>query len=241
MLTPAGQAPHRSVWVCAALALLVFLALGACAPEHRERASAAGAIAIGELQSLSGPLATRGAAFHRGFASAIEARNASGGVRGRAIEVQTLDDRSRAGDAELGAARLVRERRVVLVFGGSSSELLQAFAGSCGDVPIVSPFGSGLSALEPRAGGAWVAGLNASETPSADDEALGRACGELVCTAIERTRTFEPVDLWRAIGSVRSVRVGNDDRAAVREDQARAFDAWWLARERARAAQSASK
>lgn len=225
---------HRIVVACVALACCAL----ACSGETR-RAHARGregTILIGEFQSLSGANEVRGLAFHRGLLRALEQCNASGGVLGRRVEAQVYDDRSSSADAALAVRRLIDEERAVVLVGASSLELLRAAAAASGEVPIVSPFGDGLVALDDEH---WIVGAGARETASSEDEALGQACGALVCAAMETTRTFEPPDLWKALAAQRQVGGSAPDRplhAFASAEQAAAFEAWTRARERARAA-----
>lgn len=220
---------------------IVWCAL-ACSGETRHAHARAGdgSILIGEFQSLSGANEARGLAFHRGFTRALEQCNESGGVLGRRVEAQVYDDRSSGADAALAVRRLIDEEHAVVLVGASSIELLRAAVAESGEVPIVSPFGDGLVALD---GEHWIVGTGARDTASNDDEALGQACGALVCAAMETTRTFEPPDLWKALAAQRQVGGSAPDRplhAFATAEQAAAFDAWTRARERARAAAAQS-
>src|SRR5262245_43681722 len=55
-----------------------------------------GAILVGHFASMTGPEATWGSSTDQGIHLATEERNARGGVKGRPIEVITLDDASKA-------------------------------------------------------------------------------------------------------------------------------------------------
>lgn len=192
----------------------------------------AGPILVGEFQSLSGPESARGLAFHRGFALALDEQNARGGVYERPLELQTYDDRGRADDAARAMSRLVHEAHAVLVVGGSTAELAAAAAAESAGVPFVSPAPGAAHVNVVRAQGAaraehsGTAGLASSTsagalpaTPAAQafralyrsahdgaepdlDAARGYDCGQLALRAMERTRTFDPSDLWDALDAL---------------------------------------
>jgi hypothetical protein len=196
--------------------LLLIVAL-ACAPEQRPHrpAPGSGSILIGEFQALSGPGSERGLAFHRGLLLALDEQNARGGIDGRLLEVQTLDDRGRTAESALAMRRLVTEARVVAVVGGSSLPAVEAAASEAQGVPFLAPFGTGLREEHghalwiglaagdppPSLDAAFVVGYRAAhggELPGAD-EAVGYDCGLSLCAGMLRARTFDAGDLWRAL------------------------------------------
>ncbi len=96
-----------------------------------------GAFPVGEVGSFSGTGAERALVFHGGFQRAIEECNARGGVRGRRIELQVLDDRGRAEEARIGAQRLAAEIGAVAIACASDENVHKALLEGARGVPIV--------------------------------------------------------------------------------------------------------
>jgi branched-chain amino acid transport system substrate-binding protein len=130
----------------AALLAIAALAFGCdeLAPQSRSmqsRDTGAGPIVIGHFGSMTGSEATFGQSTDRGVRLAIEERNAKGGVRGRPIQLITLDDAGKSQEAGTTVTRLITEYHVTAVLGEVSSSLSLAggrVAQKYG-VPMISP------------------------------------------------------------------------------------------------------
>src|SRR5262249_58750489 len=94
----------------ASMRYALLLALVAC------RASG-DAIVVGEFASLSGSEATFGQSTHQGVALAVKEINAAGGVKGRRIELRTLDDAGQVQEAGTVVTRLVTSEKAVAIIG----------------------------------------------------------------------------------------------------------------------------
>lgn len=216
------------------------LVVAACGVEREPapRAPGEGPILVGEIESLSGPRASTGLAFHRGFALAIAEQNARGGIDGRAIEVLTLDDRGVVADAERAMRRLVEDERAVAIVGGTTEELARAATKHAHGAPFVSPSTKDLARDADGNACLGLGGRNGTpseafrigwraQRPGVEpgiDEATGYDCGLVLCAAMERTRTFDPPDLWSALLEARVPRGALDVPVAASEDAKRAFE-----------------
>ncbi|HEY5934735.1 MAG TPA: ABC transporter substrate-binding protein, partial [Kofleriaceae bacterium] len=100
-----------------------------------------GSIKIGHYASLTGEEATFGISTDNGVKLAMEERNAAGGVKGRKIELKTLDDGSKATEAGNVVARLINEDKVVALIGevASSASLAGGKVAQDRGVPMISP------------------------------------------------------------------------------------------------------
>jgi len=100
-----------------------------------------GTIVIGHFGSMTGSEATFGQSTDKGVRLAIEERNAHGGVRGRPIELVTLDDAGKSQEAGTTVTRLITEHHVVAVLGEVASSLSLAGGRVAQQyrVPMISP------------------------------------------------------------------------------------------------------
>jgi branched-chain amino acid transport system substrate-binding protein len=97
------------------LSLPLLVLLASC------RGGGSDSILVGEYASLSGSEATFGQSTHQGIALAVKEANAAGGVRGKKIELRTLDTASRAEQAGTVVTRLVTDDKVVALLGEAAS------------------------------------------------------------------------------------------------------------------------
>lgn len=129
-------------WTAATLALAVlFVALGGVAgcdnlggKKKEEGGSGSstpteastGPIKIGHYASLTGNEATFGNSTDQGIRLAVEERNAAGGVKGRKIELITLDTASKASEGGTVVTRLITQDKVVALLGEVASSITLA-------------------------------------------------------------------------------------------------------------------
>lgn len=131
---------NHLISLVAALALL----LTGCPPKNEGGTATAprtGDILIGEYGSLTGPQATFGQSTHNGIMMAIDAVNASGGIRGRKIKVLTEDDQSKQEEAANAVTKLISQNSVLAILGevGSSNSLAAAPICQANKVPMLTP------------------------------------------------------------------------------------------------------
>lgn len=96
--------------------------LAACGGEAATSGSAKGAIRIGVLAEMSGPLAPYGQSIDRSARLAVDQINAAGGVLGRKLSVSTLDTATSAAKASDLAKQLTLRDKVDLVIGPAGSD-----------------------------------------------------------------------------------------------------------------------
>ncbi|HET7501048.1 MAG TPA: ABC transporter substrate-binding protein [Kofleriaceae bacterium] len=103
--------------------------------------SGVGPIVIGHFASMTGSEATFGQSTDKAIRLALAERNAAGGVRGRPVELITLDDASKSQEAGTAVTRLITEHRVTAILGEVSSGLSLAGGAVAQSyhVPMVSP------------------------------------------------------------------------------------------------------
>ena len=100
-----------------------------------------GPIVIGHFGSMTGSEATFGQSTDKGVRLAIEERNAKGGVKGRPVELVTLDDAGKSPEAGTAVTRLITEHEVRAILGEVASSLSKA-GGAVAQayrVPMISP------------------------------------------------------------------------------------------------------
>lgn len=99
------------------------------------------AIVIGHFASMTGSEATFGVSTDNAIKLAIEERNAKGGVKGRKIELVTIDDAGKASEAATAVTRLINDHKVVAVLGevASGRSLAGAPIAQRAKIPMISP------------------------------------------------------------------------------------------------------
>ncbi len=100
-----------------------------------------GPILFGHVASLSGSEATFGTSSDHGIRLAVEEQNAKGGVKGRKIEVKTLDNQGKPEESAVAATRLISQDHVNILLGevASSRSLAMAPIADKFQVPMISP------------------------------------------------------------------------------------------------------
>lgn len=102
---------------------------------------ATGAIVIGHFASMTGPQATFGISTDQAIRLAIKERNAKGGVKGRQVELVTIDDAGKQSEAATAVTRLINDHHAVAVLGEVASSLSLAGGpiAQKAKVPMISP------------------------------------------------------------------------------------------------------
>lgn len=119
--------------------LLLLLALCALACERRPESQAP--LVIGFVGSLTGPQATFGTVTRDGALLAIDEFNASGGLKGRRVELRAYDSQGRVEESVSAARRLIGQDKVLLILGEvtSAGTLAIADMAQAAQVPVVTP------------------------------------------------------------------------------------------------------
>lgn len=99
-----------AIAACAALT-------AACASSGSGDAEAEDPFTVGFTAPFTGDLASFGPPFLTGFNAAIKETNAAGGIDGRKIKVETLDDKADPGLARNNALKFIRDKKFIAVTG----------------------------------------------------------------------------------------------------------------------------
>jgi len=100
-----------------------------------------GDIVIGHFASMTGPQATFGISTDQAIRLAVKERNAKGGVKGRKIEVVTIDDAGKQSEAATAVTRLINDHKAVAILGEVASSLSLAGGpiAQKSKIPMISP------------------------------------------------------------------------------------------------------
>jgi branched-chain amino acid transport system substrate-binding protein len=133
------------------MATLAF-AVAACTEEKKEAPKPAAAaapapapapdkIVIGHVGSMTGEQATFGVSTDNAIKLAIAEQNKKGGIKGKQIELKTLDDQGKPEEAAVAATRLITQDKITLLLGevASSRSLAMAPIADANKVPMISP------------------------------------------------------------------------------------------------------
>lgn len=126
---------------CALGALTLALGAQAAPPAASVPGVTTNSILIGQSIVLTGPASEVGASYFKGQQLAIAEANAKGGVHGRKIELESIDDGYDPKRAEENTRKLIEEKQVFALFGHTGTGAVmaaQAIAEKAG-VPMVAP------------------------------------------------------------------------------------------------------
>lgn len=130
---------------CALLASVVVV-VAACDKGKKDGSGgggqpATGAIVIGHFASMTGPQATFGISTDNAIKLAIKEKNAKGGVKGRKVELVTIDDAGKQSEAATAVTRLINDHKAVAILGEVASSLSLAGGpiAQKAKVPMISP------------------------------------------------------------------------------------------------------
>jgi branched-chain amino acid transport system substrate-binding protein len=114
----------------------IALALAGCGKKKDDNT-----IVIGHFASMTGAEATFGISTDNAIKIAIEERNAKGGVRGKKIVLQTIDDASKTSEAATAVTRLINDHGAVAILGevASGRSLAGGPIAQNNKVPMISP------------------------------------------------------------------------------------------------------
>lgn len=98
-------------------------------------------IKIGEVGSMTGSEATFGISTHEGIQLAIKEQNAKGGIKGKKLELISVDNQGKPEEAAIGTTKLITQDKVVAVLGevSSSRSLAMAPIAQKNKIPMISP------------------------------------------------------------------------------------------------------
>src|SRR5512139_1801481 len=133
---PQPQENAVNLSACIRIAVVALLAIG-CGKKDDGK----GPIVIGHFASMSGPQATFGISTDRAIRLAIDEKNAAGGIKGRKIELVTIDDAGKQSEAATAVTRLINDHKAVAILGEVASSLSLAGGpiAQKAKVPMISP------------------------------------------------------------------------------------------------------
>lgn len=101
----------------------------------------ANVIRIGEVGSMTGSEATFGISTHNGIALAIRQINEEGGIKGKKLQVISLDDQGKPEEAATAVTKLITQNKVLAILGevASSRSLAMAPIAQQHRIPMLSP------------------------------------------------------------------------------------------------------
>lgn len=119
----------------ASLALIGLLGLASCTKKNSNE------IVIGQFGSMTGSEATFGQSTNDGIVLAFEEINNAGGIRGKKLKLETMDDMGKAEDAAAVVTRLIEQKKAVAILGevASSRSLAAAPIAQSKKIPMISP------------------------------------------------------------------------------------------------------
>jgi len=128
-----------------AVLLMAMVGFTACtkkeAGSSASNATESDVLKIGEYGSMTGTEASFGISTHRGVQMAIDEINAAGGVKGKKLQLITLDNSGKAEETISVVQRLVNQDKVDVLIGevASSRSLAAAPIAQRAGVPMISP------------------------------------------------------------------------------------------------------
>lgn len=121
--------------IAGAVALLALIA----GPAGAATAPSGPPVMVGAILSISGPYAPLGEPERNAIQIAVADVNATGGINGRPLQVQILDDQSKADVAQELATQLVGQN-VAAIIGGSITPTSEAIARVANDAKVLQVF-----------------------------------------------------------------------------------------------------
>jgi branched-chain amino acid transport system substrate-binding protein len=121
MFGRSGKTPERRIWTMKKRILWVLALLVSCGFLFSSTASAQDTIKIGFFAPITGPAAADGASAKNAVELGVKDVNASGGIKGKKVELIVYDDRLKGEEAVAIANKLIEKDKVVGVVSGSYS------------------------------------------------------------------------------------------------------------------------
>lgn len=119
----------------ASLIVIAVLGLASCTKKN------ANEITVGHYGSMTGSEATFGQSTNDGIILAFEETNNAGGIRGKKLKLETMDDQGKAEDAAAVVTRLIEQKKAIAILGevASSRSLAAAPIAQNKKVPMITP------------------------------------------------------------------------------------------------------
>ncbi len=130
-----------SRWISVSAVLALSLGAVACKKSPTSEQASGEPIKIGEVGSMTGSEATFGTSTHQGIAFAVKQINAAGGIKGKQLEIISLDDQGKPEEAAIAVTKLITQNGVSAILGevASSRSLAMAPIAQQHKIPMVTP------------------------------------------------------------------------------------------------------
>jgi branched-chain amino acid transport system substrate-binding protein len=124
----------------ASLGLAALIGVVGC-KKSAEQADSGDVLRIGEFGSLTGTEATFGISTHNGIKLVIDEVNATGGIKGKKLELFTVDNGGKPEETVSAVTKLISQNKVDVLLGevASSRSLAAAPIAQRAQVPMISP------------------------------------------------------------------------------------------------------
>ena len=141
----------KKKWALVATSALLAISLSGCGASSNTSAPAANGnsaggsggdtIKLGVITALTGAEAEFGKAHKRGYDLALEEINKAGGINGKKVQLDIVDDKSKPEEAAKDVDQLVNSDKVQLILGSYSSGSTLAVVKKATNykVPVIAP------------------------------------------------------------------------------------------------------
>lgn len=120
---------------------LTFASAGCTKKQAADAPAASDVIKVGEVGSMTGTEGTFGVSTHNGIELAIKQINAKGGVKGKKLELISMDDQGKPEEAATAVTKLITQNKVAAILGevASSRSMAMAPIAQQYQIPMISP------------------------------------------------------------------------------------------------------
>ncbi len=120
---------------------LTLASVGCTKKQAADAPVASDVIKVGEVGSMTGTEGTFGVSTHNGIELAIKQINAKGGVKGKKLELISMDDQGKPEEAATAVTKLITQNKVAAILGevASSRSMAMAPIAQQYQVPMISP------------------------------------------------------------------------------------------------------
>ncbi len=120
---------------------LTLASVGCTKKQAADAPAASDVIKVGEVGSMTGTEGTFGVSTHNGIELAINQINAKGGVKGKKLELISMDDQGKPEEAATAVTKLITQNKVAAILGevASSRSMAMAPIAQQYQIPMISP------------------------------------------------------------------------------------------------------
>jgi branched-chain amino acid transport system substrate-binding protein len=120
---------------------LTLASVGCTKKQAADAPAASDVIKVGEVGSMTGTEGTFGVSTHNGIELAIKQINSKGGVKGKKLELISMDDQGKPEEAATAVTKLITQNKVAAILGevASSRSMAMAPIAQQYQIPMISP------------------------------------------------------------------------------------------------------